>query len=366
MDLQYSINENGAVFTVRLEPGMILELERQEVLGQVNGVVFCQAVIREGQRFLDYPVSGCRPLEAVCREVMTKEKFLNIEKRLTEAGLAAEAAGISQQLAVEPETAFISEGGARLCYVPVQGFAGAGLRYLLLEVIYRSSFSGEEDCAYAQTVVNFLRNSEPFSLRDFHNLLTGLETDLPPSVQRGPSGTSSEKGGTVLISEAVQLREQAKAEEEARREAEAKAAEEARREAEARAAEEARQEAEAKAEEEARREAEARAAEEVHREEKKNAPMNLLHEKTGARIPIMRPVLKIGKKAGLVDYCIEGNPSISRRHADIVSRDGGCYLVDRGSLNKSYVNGRIAEPDQEIPLHSGDKISLADEIFTVE
>ena len=55
MDLQYSINENGAVFTVRLEPGMILELERQEVLGQVNGVVFCQAVIREGQRFLDYP-----------------------------------------------------------------------------------------------------------------------------------------------------------------------------------------------------------------------------------------------------------------------------------------------------------------------
>ena len=354
MDLQYSINENGAVFTVRLEPGMILELERQEVLGQVNGVVFCQAVIREGQRFLDYPVSGCRPLEAVCREVMTKEKFLNIEKRLTEAGLAAEAAGISQQLAVEPETAFISEGGARLCYVPVQGFAGAGLRYLLLEVIYRSSFSGEEDCAYAQTVVNFLRNSEPFSLRDFHNLLTGLETDLPPSVQRGPSGTSSEKGGTVLISEAVQLREQAKAEEEARREAEAKAAEEARREAEA------------KAEEEARREAEARAAEEVHREEKKNAPMNLLHEKTGARIPIMRPVLKIGKKAGLVDYCIEGNPSISRRHADIVSRDGGCYLVDRGSLNKSYVNGRIAEPDQEIPLHSGDKISLADEIFTVE
>ena len=342
MDLQYSINENGAVFTVRLEPGMILELERQEVLGQVNGVVFCQAVIREGQRFLDYPVSGCRPLEAVCREVMTKEKFLNIEKRLTEAGLAAEAAGISQQLAVEPETAFISEGGARLCYVPVQGFAGAGLRYLLLEVIYRSSFSGEEDCAYAQTVVNFLRNSEPFSLRDFHNLLTGLETDLPPSVQRGPSGTSSEKGGTVLISEAVQLREQAKAEEEARREAEAKAAEEARREAEA------------------------RAAEEVHREEKKNAPMNLLHEKTGARIPIMRPVLKIGKKAGLVDYCIEGNPSISRRHADIVSRDGGCYLVDRGSLNKSYINGRIAEPDQEIPLHSGDKISLADEIFTVE
>ena len=402
MDLQYSINENGAVFTVRLEPGMILELERQEVLGQVNGVVFCQAVIREGQRFLDYPVSGCRPLEAVCREVMTKEKFLNIEKRLTEAGLAAEAAGISQQLAVEPETAFISEGGARLCYVPVQGFAGAGLRYLLLEVIYRSSFSGEEDCAYAQTVVNFLRNSEPFSLRDFHNLLTGLETDLPPSVQRGPSGTSSEKGGTVLISEAVQLREQAKAEEEARREAEAKAeeearreaeakaAEEARREAEAKAAEEARREAEAKAEEEARREAEAKAeeearreaeakaaeearreaeakaAEEVHREEKKNAPMNLLHEKTGARIPIMRPVLKIGKKAGLVDYCIEGNPSISRRHADIVSRDGGCYLVDRGSLNKSYVNGRIAEPDQEIPLHSGDKISLADEIFTVE
>ena len=56
-------------FTVRLEPGMILEPNGREVLGQVNGVVFCQAVIREGQRFLDYPVSGCRPLEAVCRRL---------------------------------------------------------------------------------------------------------------------------------------------------------------------------------------------------------------------------------------------------------------------------------------------------------
>lgn len=358
MNLKHNLNENGDVFTVKLEPGMILELERQEMLGPVNGVVFGQAVIREGQRFLDYPVSGYRSLEAVCREIMTKEKFLNIEKRLTEAGLAAEAAGIPQQLAAEPDMAFVSEGDARICYVPVQGFAGAGLRYLLLEVIYRSSFSGEEDCTYAQTVVNFLRNSKPFSLRSVHNLLTSLEAELPPSVQFSPSGTASEKGGTVLISEAVQLREQARvAEVEARREAEIKAAEEeARREAEIRAAEA-----------EARREAEARAAEEeAHQEEKKTEITNLIHEKTDTRVPVIRPVLKIGKKAGLVDYCIEGNPSISRHHADIVSRDGECYLVDRGSLNKSYVNGRLAEPNQEIPLNPGDKISLADEIFTVE
>ena len=332
MNLKHNLNENGDVFTVKLEPGMILELERQEMLGPVNGVVFGQAVIREGQRFLDYQVSGYRSLEAVCREIMTKEKFLNIEKRLTEAGLAAEAAGIPQQLAAEPDMAFVSEGDARICYVPVQGFAGAGLRYLLLEVIYRSSFSGEEDCTYAQTVVNFLRNSKPFSLRSVHNLLTSLEAELPPSVQFSPSGTASEKGGTVLISEAVQLREQARV-----------------------------------AEAEARREAEARAAEEeAHQEEKKTEITNLIHEKTDTRVPVIRPVLKIGKKAGLVDYCIEGNPSISRHHADIVSRDGECYLVDRGSLNKSYVNGRLAEPNQEIPLNPGDKISLADEIFTVE
>ena len=83
MNLKHNLNENGDVFTVKLEPGMILELERRKCWSSQRVVVFGQAVIREGQRFLDYPVSGYRSLEAVCREIMTKEKFLNIEKRLT-------------------------------------------------------------------------------------------------------------------------------------------------------------------------------------------------------------------------------------------------------------------------------------------
>ena len=73
--------------------------------------------------------------------------------------------------------------------------------------------------------------------------------------------------------------------------------------------------------------------------------------------------MRIGKKKDSVDYCISGNPSVSRHHADILHRGNDYFLVDRNSLNKTYVNGKEAEPQKEILLNPQDRIALANEIF---
>lgn len=51
--------------------------------------------------------------------------------------------------------------------------------------------------------------------------------------------------------------------------------------------------------------------------------------------------------------------TVSDRHVSfIVKRDGGCWIQDRGSLNKTYVNGEILSGRERF-LHSGDKITIS-------
>ena len=84
------------------------------------------------------------------------------------------------------------------------------------------------------------------------------------------------------------------------------------------------------------------------------------------RVQLLECVTRIGKKRDSVDFCIAGNPAVSRHHADIVRKDGAYYLIDQNSLNKSRVNGVFASPMQEVLLHAGDRIDLADEILIFE
>lgn len=89
----------------------------------------------------------------------------------------------------------------------------------------------------------------------------------------------------------------------------------------------------------------------------------LIRKRTKEKIVINRSLFKLGKEAAYVDYCISDNPTVSRNHADIVKKQDGYYLVDKNSLNHSFVNGKKLAADEYRKLENGCLIQLADEVF---
>lgn len=56
------------------------------------------------------------------------------------------------------------------------------------------------------------------------------------------------------------------------------------------------------------------------------------------------------------EVVIFGDAYVSRRHAEIGAGDAGLYVVDLGSRNGTYINGRPIPQRKEVPLQAGDVI----------
>lgn len=89
----------------------------------------------------------------------------------------------------------------------------------------------------------------------------------------------------------------------------------------------------------------------------------LLRSSNNERIHIDKPVFHIGKERSYVDYCISGNATVSRSHADIISRNGQFFIVDNNSTNHTYVDGQMIPSNTETALSHGTKIRLSNEEF---
>ena len=441
MNFLYQTDEKNGILSVGIEPGVMLDFQKLDLLKTIPGTAPCQVTFRDGVRYLDYFVGGFSPVSSLFSSEMTRAGFFDVMEKLAAAAAAAQAGGIDTQILLEPEHVFLCEQGAAFCYVPVDGYQNQGVRTLLLDVIYRSVFSRTEDSSYVTPIVSYLQNA-PFSIAEFQSLLYSVKMSSQSSCYYTPQQPCTEdfsdaKGGTVLISDATQFNEYAVHAEEARKAEEARLAEEARKAEEARLAEEARKAEEARLAEEARKAEEARLAEEARKAEEarlaeearkaeearlaeearkaeearlaeearkaeearlaeearkaeedrlaeearkaeedrlaeearkaeETRPAVLWYPKTNERVLLSECVTRIGKKRDSVDFCIAGNPAVSRHHADIVRKDGAYYLIDQNSLNKSRVNGVFASPMQEVLLHAGDRIDLADEILIFE
>lgn len=90
---------------------------------------------------------------------------------------------------------------------------------------------------------------------------------------------------------------------------------------------------------------------------------SLVRESTGETITINKPVFRLGALESSVDYCISGNSTVSRRHANIVVRGGDYYVVDLNSKNKTFINDMPIEPQVETEIKDGDRVSLSNEGF---
>lgn len=89
----------------------------------------------------------------------------------------------------------------------------------------------------------------------------------------------------------------------------------------------------------------------------------LIRKNTFDRIDINKPVFRIGKEKSYVDYFIGDNNTISRLHADIISKDNRYYLKDNNSTNHSYIDGSMVQGNQEVELFDGAVVTLSNEDF---
>lgn len=89
----------------------------------------------------------------------------------------------------------------------------------------------------------------------------------------------------------------------------------------------------------------------------------LIRMRNNEKIPLNKPVFRLGKERSYVDYFIGDNTAVSRSHANIVNRDGDFFVVDTNSTNHTYVNGTMIQSNVETPLSNGTVLRLANEEF---
>ncbi len=89
----------------------------------------------------------------------------------------------------------------------------------------------------------------------------------------------------------------------------------------------------------------------------------LYHSETGESIAVTKEKFIIGKSSEGVDYRIDGNTNVSRKHAMITRSYDDYYIEDLGSTNCTYVNGVRITPGNKQILETNDVIYLADEEF---
>lgn len=71
----------------------------------------------------------------------------------------------------------------------------------------------------------------------------------------------------------------------------------------------------------------------------------------------------MGKERQYVDYFVTNNNTVSRSHADIITRGQRYYVIDLNTTNYTYINGKIIPPNSETEIFDGNILKLANEEF---
>ncbi len=81
---------------------------------------------------------------------------------------------------------------------------------------------------------------------------------------------------------------------------------------------------------------------------------------------IAKPEFLIGKNAAAVDGSLAFNNAISRSHCKICFQNGQSMLVDLGSANGTFLNGKKLDANAPTPIKPGDKVKLANSNFSIQ
>lgn len=90
---------------------------------------------------------------------------------------------------------------------------------------------------------------------------------------------------------------------------------------------------------------------------------SLYRSATRETITVNKPVFRLGKEKSYADYFVSNNNAVSRSHADIITRDSRCFVMDLNSKNRTYINDIPIPVQQEVEIKNGDRLKLANEEF---
>ncbi len=67
------------------------------------------------------------------------------------------------------------------------------------------------------------------------------------------------------------------------------------------------------------------------------------------------------------DFSVPDNSAVGRRHAYIITKEEHFYLRDNESVNRTYINGKVIPPNENVEIFNDTKIRLANEdfVFTI-
>lgn len=81
--------------------------------------------------------------------------------------------------------------------------------------------------------------------------------------------------------------------------------------------------------------------------------------KCDEKIVIAKSPFRVGKMEGVTDYRIFSS-KVSRKHADILKEQGKSYIVDLGSTNGTFLDGKRIQPGVKEELFDGAYLKFAD------
>lgn len=88
----------------------------------------------------------------------------------------------------------------------------------------------------------------------------------------------------------------------------------------------------------------------------------IIRKKNMEKVEVTKDIFVVGKSANC-DYTIIGNPTISRQHIVIYNNRSHYSFVDKGSTNRTYLNGIVSEYNREYKIKDGDVLRLSNELF---
>lgn len=89
---------------------------------------------------------------------------------------------------------------------------------------------------------------------------------------------------------------------------------------------------------------------------------SLTNKETGEIIDIDKPVFRIGKKKDC-SLRLPDNKAVSRVHAELLLKNGTCYIKDLDSTNGTFVNELQLPKETEMEVKDGDVLKFANQEF---